>query len=126
MKNNCSEFTSSIAGPAGSTSDGAFSWANAGPEVELCPEPAELEEAESGFFAWAKTRAGTASSPTATTSEETAGRAIREFLQFNIILKSSPFLPPLWSVTGQKQARKHARKQARSKPGGETQTNRQT
>ena len=41
--NNCSDGTSEIAGPAGSTSEGAFSWLNAGPEEALWPDFPKLE-----------------------------------------------------------------------------------
>src|SRR5271163_2798797 len=103
--NSGSESTVSIAGPAGSTSDGAFSWAKAGPEVpedeeELCPAPCALEaldelEAEgSTFLVWAEIRAGRRSVPDASATETTS-RAKRESLQFNIIMKSSAFLPLL-------------------------------
>jgi hypothetical protein len=44
MRKTGSELISEMVGPAGSTSDGAFSRANACEEEELCPAPEELDE----------------------------------------------------------------------------------
>jgi hypothetical protein len=44
MRKTGSELISEMVGPAGSTSEGAFSRAYAGEEEEFCPGPEELEE----------------------------------------------------------------------------------
>jgi hypothetical protein len=44
MRKTGSELTSEMVGPAGSTSEGAFSCTKACGEDELCPAPGDLEE----------------------------------------------------------------------------------
>ena len=93
-----SELRREIAGPAGSTSEGAFSWLKVGAvEEELCPDfppglPDGLLEDEDEFWssAWANDNGVEASSTTATAH---AGK--RKKVRDNIIMKSSAFLPLL-------------------------------
>jgi hypothetical protein len=44
MRKTGSALTSEMVGPAGSTSEGAFSRTNSGEEDEVCPPPGELAE----------------------------------------------------------------------------------
>jgi hypothetical protein len=88
-----------IAGPAGSTIEGAFSWLKVGAVEELCPAfppglPVGLLEVEEELWssAWAKERGAEASSAAARAQMEN-----RKRVRNNIILEFSAFLPLLGS-----------------------------